>query len=333
VKKVLVIGPDFFRYNESVGRAFSNLGFMVETISFGEIYTPINIKNKILYNLAVNKQKFIHKNQVALNNQILNKYNIFNPDLVFIIKGNKVFDKTLKAMKKSIKVLWMMDSIYVYPESYSKLKYFNHLFMFEKTDVDRLAEEGIKAYFLPLALDEATYYPFEKFLQDIDISFIGNIFPKRMEILQKLIEEFPDKNLKFYGRYIYPSKNLFQFMFRKQRQYFSNRNVSPDEANQIYNRSKICINIHHNQSKFGVNQRFFEILGANTLQIVDNNPFILEYFTDNEIVTYSTVEELIELCKRYLDEPPIKAIQKGHEKILKEHTFTKRIESILEVID
>jgi len=332
-KRVLIIGPDFFGYNESISRAFESLGFITQIIDFGEMYTPISLQNKILYNISINRNLFMSNNQIKLNKKILKKYDKFQPDIVFVIKGNKIFEKTLKKMENTIKILWMMDSIYVYPESYTKLKYFDYLFMFEKTDVTKLAEEGITAYFLPLALDESNYYPIENHIKDIDISFIGNIFPKRMEILQRLIQEFPNKNLKFYGRYIYPSRNILQFLFRKQRQYFSNNNVKPSEANNIYNRSRICVNIHHDQSKYGVNQRFFEILGAKTLQVVDNNPFITEHFTEDEIVTYSTVDELISYCRVFLDNSPVNIIENGYRKILEQHTFTKRIKSVLEVID
>ena len=58
MNKVLIIGPDFFNYNESVARAFNSIGLTSKVVSHGDLFTPFSLKNKILYTLHINKIKF-----------------------------------------------------------------------------------------------------------------------------------------------------------------------------------------------------------------------------------------------------------------------------------
>lgn len=333
MKKVLIIGPVFFNYNQSIERAFQNLGFETKVLGYlpGEVRS---VKEKLQYYITRNKDLFFEKVKTKFNKEILDVYHSFHPDIVFIIQGNYVFRRTIEVIRCK-KVLWMMDSIFRAKGGYEMRSEVDHIFLFEKTDVDRLwQEEGIKAWFLPLAVDESVYYP-TKEEREIDLLFVGALYKNRVELLERIIKRFDKNTIRVYGRYYSPLKKPVHYFTRKNRKEFLNKNVSPGEVNKLYNQSKICLNIHHDQSKYGVNQRFFEISGSCSFQLVDDNPFITDYFSGDEITIYHSEDELIEKIAKFLnDQATAKAIaEKAHKKVMEKHTFTHRIKQVLETIE
>lgn len=333
-RRVLIIGPYFHDYNSSIERAFQNLSYKTHVIGY-HIGETIGIKEKVHYHLTRNKEDFFQKKRKALNKEILSKVEIFRPTLIFIVHGYSVFPETLDAINGITKVLWMMDSIYRSEGAFKLIRKVDYLFLFEKTDIKKLQEEeGVIGHFLPLAVDESIYRPLPNQTKDIDILFIGAFHKKRTEYLAEIVKFFSDRNIKIYGQFYSKYKRPWYHLTRKDKNIYTNRNVSPQEANILYNKSKICINIHHEQSQYGVNQRFFEIYGAGGLQIVDENEYIVDEFKGNEILTYNTKEEMILLIRQVLERKA--DVEKYrwpiHHTIKSNHTFTKRISSMLDVI-
>ena len=63
-------------------------------------------------------------------------------------------------------------------------------------------------------------------------------------------------------------KNKYPALFS----YINNSYITPVEANELYGKSKICINIHQD-IHLGPNPRTFEILGNGNFQLCDNQDF------------------------------------------------------------
>jgi spore maturation protein CgeB len=211
--------------------------------------------------------------------------------------------------------------------------YTDAFFCFEKDDVSELLSRGINAYFLPQACDTTTYHPL--FLQkDIDILFVGTLYgyPKRIEFLKKIIACFKDYNIQIYGIYKPIYKNPIKWLFREHRKIFRNKNISPQEVNQLYNRAKICINIHHEQSKNGANPKVFEIAGSKSFQIADWNPYLETLFPENEIVLYHSEDELISLINSYLKKDTAVQTEKAYRNVINNHTFVNRIREVLTIL-
>jgi spore maturation protein CgeB len=326
-KKVLIVGSQFWGYNESVARAFEHHGFVTKVIGFRDIY---GVPNKIRYALNPFKSASL-QNRNYINRLILKTHEEFRPDIFFVIKGTILEETTLKRIEGSSKVLWMMDSIYKYKQIYDLKSYFDHLFFFEKTDVDKLKEENIVGHFLPLALDEKVYHPISGLNRDIDLFFVGSLSDDRLELLYKLVDSFRDYNIKFYGKRIWTSNKPFNFFFN--RNIFPNRTLSPNEVNLYYNQSKICLNLHKSQSHYGVNQRFFEILGAGAYQIVNFNPYIGENFKDIDLTTFNDFKELKEIISNRISKRWSYDSHKISEFIKLNHSFKYRISEVLRVVD
>ena len=334
MQKVLIIGPEFYDYNLSIATAFSNLGFETKVIGYHGSMTT-SAKERVRYHLSRDKKDFFEKIKRQFNEDILKTQQAFKPDLVFIIHGGDVFEETVASLKGCKKVLWMMDSITRSKVLYPLTRVVDYNFFFEKTDVDYLWELGkIKSWFLPLALDEKVYFPVPG-QRDIDILFVGALYESRIKLLQKITAEFSDKNIKIYGTYYSPLRRPVHHLLRKNKNIFMNRNIRPSAVNLLYNRSKVCLNMHHTQSKYGVNQRFFEISGSKAFQLVDENPFISDYFRDEAIMTYKTEQQMLEKISYALSNPePINQMaEKAYQAVVATHTFTHRIRYVLDIIN
>lgn len=332
-KKVLIIGGEFYGYTKSVERVFRKLGYETDLVEYRKNYSNTLIKRiRIKFEpiFGINYYKNMVRNKT--NQLILKKYSEFKPEVVMVIKGDMLTRNTLMKMRDSKIILWIFDSIFEEREVYKNLDLYNYRFMFEKTDVARLKKQDIESWFLPLAVDESVYFPTNVPKKDIDLLFIGAFYPKRVSILEYLIKNFSKMNIQIYNRYtgFFAIKRSIKYFFKKYRKYFMNKFVTPKEANKLYSRTKIAINIHHEQSKYGCNARFFEILGAETFQLVDNNKFIVEVFSD-KVKTYENYEDLKNKIKKYIDNEDLRAAiaEKGYQEVIKNHTFTQRIKYIL----
>jgi len=327
--KVLLIGPKCFNYNQSVGSAFNPEKFEVRIIDYAEQFGQINLYNKISYFFSKNRTATTSKLLAKLNNSVITTYDIYGPDVVLIIKGDTISEETVIKMKRSKNILWMMDGIFYNPQSLKLADKVDAVFLFEKTDVEKVKDYNKNAFYLPSAFDDQIFKKLN-LKKDIDILFIGTLHDSRIKLLEKLHEEFPQLVMKvFCERYRF-YKTPIKYFESLTDNIFINRFVTPSEANILYNRSKVCLNMHHEQSEYGINPRFFEILGANALQFVDHKPFIEEYFSGYNIRTYKSDEELIQMIRLHFNNNIKQEDWKLYNTISKYHSYRNRVEYILE---
>lgn len=334
MNRVLIIGPSFFYFNQSIANAFEELGFEAEIVSFDEPLHPFHLKNKILHKFSHNKERLKSKSRKLFNATIRERFDRFSPDLVFIYNGDILEAETIHYFRIRAKVaIWMLDGLSHHPRSETLSPLVDAYFCFEQEDVDTLRQKGITAHFLPQACDTRIYHPLG-LKKDIDILFVGALYgyPKRIEYLKAVVDHFPDKKIEIYGVYKPIYKNPIKWLLREKRAFYKNKNVSPSEVNRLYNRSKICLNIHHEQSVNGANPKVFEIAGASAFQLVDWNPYIESVFPEDMIATFQTKEELIELIERYLQEGIEIQPTQNYDNAIMNNTFKKRIEEAIRII-
>lgn len=335
MKKIFIVGPNFFGYNESVSNAFKDKGYDVKVFNHYDGYE--GIKNKILcsklskFNITKFKEEYDNK----LNEQILEIYNEFNPEIVMIIKGFQILPDTLEKMSKSKRILWMMDSVYRYPNVLKNIHLYDYRFMFENQDVEKLKKIGIDSYFLPLAADKKKYFPKHIENKDIDILFIGSLYESRKQMFERLMIDFKDINICVYGKYtdIKNPTSYIKYLNKNIRKVFKNCYVNSNEVNNLYSKSKICINLHHEQSKDGCNPRFYEILASRAFQIVDYNEYIIRNY-GNKVLHFTDYEDLKKKIYMYLNnEQERNRLIQGYSEIMENNYFENRIELILSIIN
>lgn len=333
MKKVLIVGPEYFGINESIADAFLEFGFETKVFNFSESY-PVNYKTKITHGLfnKLGYSYFINKYNDKINKEIIDIYKSYSPDIVLIIKGHKIYQETLMTMKNSNLVLWMMDSVTRVQAIMNTIRLYDFVFVFEENDIEILNSKGIKSYYLPLALDKNRYWPIENTNKEIDIIFVGSLYPERIKILKQIIKVFPDKKIVicgFFPSWLVNLKNL-SLRLGKYRRYFNLRPVSPEEINVLYSKSKIVLNLHLNYSLSGCNLRFFEIAGTKNIQIVNRKTIIDKEFNMEPLVfdRYDEIFKIIEdVFKENIDVDSI--IEDVYNKTINNHTYFNRVETIL----
>lgn len=78
------------------------------------------------------------------------------------------------------------------------------------------------------------------------------------------------------------------------------RMISPDEVANVYNRSKIVLNINRTESE-AINPRTFEILGTKSLQLMDSRKSYCNVIeAGQDLIVYKNKNDLWEKIKSYL---------------------------------
>lgn len=330
-RKVLLIGPAYFNYNRSIASAFDPDKFELRIIDYTEEFGQITFSNKIAYFFSRKRNTTTQKLLEKLNEYIIATYNHFRPDIVLVIKGDVICEKTVLEMNKSKNILWMLDGISSKPLSLKMAEKMDAVFLFEKTEVEEVKKINANTFYLPPAFDDQIFKKLQ-LKKDIDLLFIGILYDSRIKLLEKIHVKFPQLKMKVYCKRYWFYKTPFKYLKSLKDNVFINRFVTPAEANVLYNRTNICLNMHHKQSIYGINPRFFEILGSNSLQFVDRKPFIEEYFPDYNIYTYTTEEDLFDMIgQKFYNDIPWDD-QTFYSTINKHHTYRNRVDYILERI-
>lgn len=336
--KALLIGPtasDFDPgYNTGISRALADLGCQTQIMEFF-ITTPPGLLNRVLIDggLQVGFGKFYDRYIEDFNRRILDLYQTMRPDIVIVVRGSKVSADILDDIS-AVKVLWCHDVVRRCDIDQEQLSAYDKRYVFEFTDVAWLDQRGLSAKFLPIGFDPHVYRPLNT-PKDIDVFFVGAYYPERRVVLEQLAEHLGQQTLRFYGRHLRyrePATWLkyCSYMASGKGAIFVNRSLDAIKINEMYSRSKVCLNMHHAQNQYGCNPRVFEIMGSGSFQVVDNIPFIKKELGDL-ISTYSDTSSLLNIIRASLQDEEFRRsrVEAGRELVLDTHTFAHRMKIIL----
>jgi spore maturation protein CgeB len=234
-------------------------------------------------------------------------------------------------------VTWACDSVQHYHQIADVAATCDLAYTFEPTDVQELSKLT-RAKYLPLAYDPSKYHPINSSKRcGIDIAFVGTLHsPGRRELLRYVARELPDAEIEVWSdsRNWYSPLRLNDILFTASQRNLHLRRKTLEHAsvNQIYNDSRICLNITHPQSIEGVNPRTFEVLGSQGLLVTDKRLDSLEDFVcGRDYVLYASRSNLIDKLSRYLsdEEGGFEIRESGHSKVEKRHTYAHRALTIM----
>lgn len=331
--KVLIIGPNYFNFLSASAHAFESLDYEVSVLSYDTPIHPYTTLMKWRYRLG-NKEKLQAESRAFFAQTAQEHFDRFKPELVFIMNGEILDSALLDYFRKSAKVaVWLFDSRQKLPRAEGHIDHSDAFFCFDKADVKWYARQGKKAFFLPQACDCEIYKPLKED-RDIDILFIGNLFysQRRKDIMNAVIERYPKRDIVVYGEYQPWFKGVLKWIRRPHKGIFRNMNVTSTEANFLYNKANIVINIHQESQKDGANPRVFEICGSGAYQICDRNPYTASLFPEGTMGLYSNNEELFELIDFALHNNMQEQAEVARQVVLKKHTFEKRMAKVLDVV-
>lgn len=321
------------RYTDSV--LYPN-GPRIQAEALFKTLTP-KLKNK--YQHVQDKYYFLFPENVAKNIKINSVALKFKPDLILISGGgHSIFPSTIKTLKRILacKVILLsgVNPVHGSPPSEKK--------MIKERIVDLVAvnDKGFKKNWEALGAKNVIVLPVssvdpklhmrvtinarEQKKLGSDVTFVGMLLPERIEILSKLT----DFNLKIWGNV--PSDVKLPPSLGKSYQ----GEARGKQMVEIFNASKIVLNIHATEMKQGGNMRTFEILGCGAFELTDKvQP---EWFKDGyDLVTYKNTKDLRDKISFYL----VNAVKRrkianqGYKTAHKNHTYKKHFEKLLTYVD
>lgn len=343
-KTALLAGPDFYYYLDTIERELERRGYVVTSLPYPELgsrsYYALKGVGSIVdqfapANVSIDKYEYFRRKIEDFNESLTNHLDEGSFDVFLSIKGDIIFPSTVEHAngQNCTTVLWCYDSARRFDNVLEGAKYYDRAFFYEKTDLEVVSSQN--SSFLPMAYDSNIYYPLEM-ERDIDIVFVGRMYEQRKEILSEIIDAFPERTIHIWSKEWnwYNPLLLYEYKFKRRAlsRRMANRDIPPSESNIEYNRAKICLNIHSSQQVHSLNPRTFEILGAGGFQVVDHKEMVDDRFsTRDELVTYSSIDELVDIVGYYLDneEERERIAKNGYEKVKDSDDFSSRVEHII----
>lgn len=337
MKKVLVIGPNFFYFNDSIAAAYRDMGWQVEVLAYDSPVHPYDWKNKLRYKLSFDKEALKGKGRRLFSDCVRDVYTDFMPDFVFVVNGEALLPDVTEMMREKSKVVvWLFDSVRKYPMMKGNLRLADAVFCYEHSDIETLKRElDVDASFLPQAADLRRYYKMEGQEKLYDVVFAGDIWQssKRQRILQKVVCRFPDRKILVWGVCTPWYKNVLKWMFRKHRDIYMNRNASAETLNLCYNQAKVVLNIHNEQQLDGANPKVYEISATGACQVCDANPYIESLFPNGELYLYHSDEECLNMIEKALEAYDGKKGEPAYKEVVSKHSFQSRMLKVLETLN
>lgn len=356
---VLLSAPNFQNIEQMIAKSLFEVGCEFQVSHWPDFSSKFFNRFKYsLYNTKCSFNKSLNREEInnIVFNDLLIEYNkkllhqVFsiNPDVLLVLKGDIILPETVEKIRKNSDatlVLWCYDSALRLANVLKSGKYFHYFYTYEPSDISKLYKYNIHANYLPMAYDPYSYFKIENMSNSFerDICFVGVLhdgYIERKILLESIISFYKDLKIEIWGKSWTWYNPFLQYEYHFKRKalgkHINNYNIPPKEVNQIYNTTKICLNIHHRQSKEGVNPRTFEILGSGGFQLVDYKPKLEEMFAiDKEIVFYRNNSDLMEkICYYMENEGERKKIaRRGNEVVKKNHTYRQRVETILSSIE
>ena len=331
MNKVLIIGPNFHYFNESIERAFQALGWETKVEAYDTPVHPYSLWNKVRYKVAQDKLALKQESRQNYNVHIRHIADQYCPNLVFIMNGDNLLPQTMKYLSERAKVaVWVFDSVRKYPLIKENLKYASAVFCYEQEDIPYLQQElNIEAHFLPQAFDSQLYYPIKGVEKKYDIAFAGDIWQskKRQETLQAVVNAFPEERIIVWGVYKPWYKGVWKWLTRERKDIYKNQNTTAEILNRTYNESRLVLNIHVEQQKNGANPKVYEIAASGAIQLCDANPYVETLGIPN-IQFYHSTDELIQLIRTNL-----KNYVTAKDIDMNQHTFVCRIQTVLQIVE
>nr|WP_275983949.1 glycosyltransferase [Paenibacillus hamazuiensis] len=268
------------------------------------------------------------------------------PDLVLVLNGTRFPVSQADALRaQGIRVaLWLVDDPYHTDLSSVTAPHYDIVFTHELGCVEFYRQLGCpQVHYMPLAAGPETYFPRRVDAEyRTDICFIGNAFRNRLAFIDEIAPFLADKKVLIAGWWW---DRLSRFELLRDKIRLNTDWLSPEETCSYYNGAKIVVNLHRaddDPSNFNsrgiagvsVNPRTYEIGACGSFQLSDLRGDTASLYRPGvEIATYSSPAEFISIAAYYLEhEREREGIAlRGLRRTLEEHTYAKRLDSLLEV--
>lgn len=340
--RILVVLP-LYGGSLPIGRycaeALRELGCLVDVFEAPSFYPAFTA----LQDLRVSPQQleFLENNFLqVVTHAVCAKAESFQADLVFCMAQAPLSRQGLKRLKKAgiSTAMWFVEDYRLFPYWRTFAPYYDVFAVIQKDPfLEELSSIGVNnALYLPLAALPSFHTRLELSGEEhqefgATVSFLGAGYPNRKRAFKELVQP----GLKIWGNDWGDDLSLKPYIQR------DGARISPEEAIKIYNATKININLHSSvepevfigKGDF-VNPRTFELASSQAFQLVDQRGLLDELFTPEELVRFTTLEDLQAKIAYFLNHPEERDryVERAYQRVLREHQYVHRMQTLLDFI-
>lgn len=233
------------------------------------------------------------------------KWRKLKPDLFLWVESPRFVEVKVRKPFPCPTACYVIDTHMRIDELKALARQYETVFVAQRDDALGFAADGLSAHWLPLAADPEVHAPADVPV-DFDVGFVGYIeaarYRDRFQLLRALSQEFKVNVVKAYGR----------------------------AMAEAYCRSRIGFNRSLNGD---VNMRVFEVMAMGLPLVTDRiGNGLADLFEEGKhFIGYNDRDELLEQVRRLLADDALRAHigRTAHEKVLAEHTYHHRADTIL----
>ncbi|QGY41191.1 glycosyltransferase [Pseudodesulfovibrio cashew] len=322
------------RYVASALREEGHLAEVFEAPEFHSAYESLKDLRVTTDRLEYLQNSFLN----MISQAVLAKVETFEPDLVISMAQAPLNQQALKRLRRDgvATAMWFVEDfrLFTYWKAFAPL--YDVFAVIQKqpffNELEAIGQPN--ALYLPLAAQPDFHKPLE--LSSVEkrkfgsaVSFMGAGYPNRRLAFRELINH----DLKIWGTEWEGDHVLKPFI------QMSGARVSPEDCVKIFNATRINLNLHSSVQAeelvtFGdfINPRTFELAACGAFQLVDKRSLMPDAFRDDELATFSSMDELKEMIGYFLAHPDeAEAIAvRSRARVLADHTYAARMRTLLE---
>jgi hypothetical protein len=272
-KKVLLVAPRFFGYEQEISDELTRRGASVDFVLDRPFDTPfLKAVTRLYRGLVIKAADRYYNEQV-------DRLGATSYDYVFVVNGQTLSDTTLAKWKTAFPqakfVLYMWDSFGNRRWVIDNLKYFDHVFSFDRGDVEKF---GLN--FRPLFFSAGFETP-PPIKTQWDLSFIGTAHTDRFSVISQVAKSLGPNAVTFFYLYLQAPWVFWLYKainpsFRNARPHdFKFEPVDKKTVQEIFNDSGCILDVEH-PKQTGLTMRTLETLGASK-KLITTNRSVLSY--------------------------------------------------------
>jgi spore maturation protein CgeB len=276
-----------------------------------------------------------------LSNMILESVAEKPIDILICMAQAPITMKALAELRRRgvITVLWFVEDYLRFTYWKQMASSYDFVFTIQKDEcLSAIKQAGAgEVHYLPTACDPYLHRPLELSPEERQrwgshLSFVGAGYHNR----QQMFASLANLDFRIWGSE-WPTCRPFDRMVQEQ-----SRRIAPEEYIKIFNATNINLNLHSSSERDGVepngdfiNPRTFELASCGAFQLVDERSLLPELFeVGKEVITFNSLSDLKSKIEYYSAHPEERALVAGRarERVLRDHTYDKRIEQMLSII-
>lgn len=302
-KRLLIVSPGFHGYHAAVARAFSDLGYDVETYCYDAVASPVEKAwNKMRHELpATLGRGQAHQSAETVSRRAAQRVTDVAPDLVLAIRADNLTEDFWSAAAAGGRPVgvWMYDEMRRTAFDADLVGRYARLATYSAHDARALTAAGHDALHVPLGYDDSLE-PARTTRGRGLVSFIGARSRAREDALRAV--QGAGVPVCAWGR------DWSQHPLDRARTWRlratglpNGRDVPGAEALAIMRNSLATLNVHGDQD--GFTMRTFEAAGVGAVQLVDRADVAEFYAPGQEVLVFSDHDELVEHVQRVSTHP------------------------------